>query len=98
MQVKGLRVETITAILRAREEGGVFQSLEDFLRRVPVERDEIESLIKCGAFDEINDEACRITRPEMLWLSNIFQATRKGTQPRGPPPPPGPTGTLAENT
>src|SRR5467141_3082854 len=42
MQVKGLRVETITAILRTREEGGVFQALEDFLRRVPVERDEIE--------------------------------------------------------
>src|SRR5256886_15284093 len=44
MQVRGLRVETITAILRAREEGGAFPSLEDFLRRVPVERDEIESL------------------------------------------------------
>src|SRR5258708_25155135 len=67
MQVRGLQVETITAILRARGEGGAFQSLEDFLRRVPVERDEIESLIKCGAFDEINDEVCRVTRPEMLW-------------------------------
>src|SRR3989475_877347 len=55
MQVKGLRIETITAILRAREEGGAFPSLEDFLRRVPVERDEIESLIKCGAFDEMGD-------------------------------------------
>jgi DNA-directed DNA polymerase III PolC len=30
MQVKGLRVETITAIVRAREEGGAFRSLEDF--------------------------------------------------------------------
>jgi len=96
MQVKGLRVEMITAILRAREEGGVFQSLEDFLRRVPVERDEIESLIKCGAFDEINDEACRITRPEMLWRSNLLQATGKGTQPSGPRLRPGPGAMLAE--
>src|SRR5260370_5754216 len=72
MQVKDLRVETITAILRTRGEGGEFQSLEDFLSRVPVERDEIESLIKCGAFDEINDEACRITRPEMLWRTHLF--------------------------
>ncbi len=56
MQVKGLRVETITAIVQAREEGGAFRSLEDFLRRVPVERDEIEALIKCGAFDEVGDE------------------------------------------
>jgi len=64
MQVKGLRMETITAIPRAREEGGAFLSLEDFLRRVPVECDEIKSLIKCGALDEIGDEARRMTRPE----------------------------------
>src|SRR5882724_7982263 len=67
MQVKGLRMETITAIPRVREEGGAFLSLEDFVRRVPVECDEIKSLIKCGALDEIGDEACSMTRPEMLW-------------------------------
>ena len=74
MQVKGLRMETITAIPRAREEGGTFLSLEDFLRRVPVECDEIESLIKCGALDEMGDEARRMTRPEMLWQWNLLQA------------------------
>ncbi len=36
IQVKGLRIGTMTAIVRAREEGGVFRSLEDFLRRVGV--------------------------------------------------------------
>src|SRR5438552_1438789 len=84
MQVRGLRVETITAILRAREEGGAFPSLEDFLRRVPVERDEIESLIKCGAFDEMgdatgdgmNDGARKMMRPELLWQWNILQADK----------------------
>jgi len=55
MQVKGLRVETIRAIVRSREEHGPYRSLEDFLARVAVERDEIESLIKCGAFDEIGE-------------------------------------------
>src|SRR2546430_12383144 len=49
MQVKGLRVETIMAILRMREEAGTFRSLDDFLHRVTVERDEIQALIKCGA-------------------------------------------------
>ncbi|PYT49118.1 MAG: hypothetical protein DMG44_12230 [Acidobacteria bacterium] len=78
MQVKGLRMETITAIPRAREEGGAFLSLEDFLRRVPVECDEIKSLIKCGALDEIGDEARRMTRPEMLWQWNLLQAGGKG--------------------
>jgi DNA polymerase III alpha subunit len=80
MQVKGLRAETIAAILRAREEGGKFQSLEDFLRRVPVERDEIESLIKCGTFDEmgdeVNDDARKMTRPELLWRWNFLQADK----------------------
>jgi len=81
MQVKGLRIETLTAILHAREEAGSFRSLEDFLRRVPVERDEIEALIKCGAFDEVSGHTCRMTRPEMLWQWNLLQAAGKGTQP-----------------
>src|SRR5258708_7084442 len=70
MQVKGLRVETIVAIVRAREAEGAFRSLEDFLARVPVERDEIEALIKCGAFDEV----CGMKRGAMLWKWNLLQA------------------------
>jgi len=70
MQVKGLRVETIVAIVRAREAEGAFRSLEDFLARVPVERDEIEALIKCGAFDDV----CDMTRAAMLWQWNLLQA------------------------
>jgi len=89
MQVKRLRIETITAIPRAREEGGAFRSLEDFLRRVPVECDEIESLIKCGAFDDMGDElgaeACRMTRPELLWRWNLLQV-EKGAQARAAAP------------
>ncbi|MGC0779493.1 MAG: DNA polymerase III subunit alpha [Candidatus Acidiferrum sp.] len=70
MQVKGLRVETILAILRSRGEHGAFRSLEDFLARIPAERDEIEALIKCGAFDGV----CAMTRPAMLWQWNLLQA------------------------
>jgi len=73
MQVKGLRVETIMAILRTREEAGTFRSLEDFLHRVTVERDEIQALIKCGAFDEV----CNMTRPTMLWRWTFLQAGGK---------------------
>jgi len=98
MQVKGLRVETITAILRTRGESGEFQSLEDFLRRVPVERDEIESLIKCGAFDEMNDEVCGMTRPEMLWRWNLLQAKKKNAQPGVPRLRPGQGIVLPEKT
>ncbi|HET7106329.1 MAG TPA: DNA polymerase III subunit alpha [Candidatus Acidoferrum sp.] len=70
MQVKGLRVETIVEIVRAREAEGAFRSLEDFLERVPAERDEIEALIKCGAFDDV----CGMTRAAMLWQWNLLQA------------------------
>ncbi len=81
MQIKGLRIETITAIVRAREQAGPFRSLEDFLRRVAVERDEIESLIKCGAFDDLGNStdhaSHKTTRPEMLWQWNLLQASGK---------------------
>jgi len=84
MQVRGLRIETITAILQTRGEGGEFRSLEDFLWRVPVERDEIESLIKCGAFDEIHGEMLAMTRPEMLWRWNLLQASSKSAPSSAP--------------
>jgi DNA polymerase III alpha subunit len=74
MQVKGLRVETIVEFVRAREMGGEFRSLEDFLARVPAERDEIEALIKCGAFDDV----CGMTRAAMLWQWNLLQAGGRG--------------------
>src|SRR6266568_2877400 len=102
MQIKGLRIETITAVVRAREEAGPFRSVEDFLRRVPIERDEIEALIKCGAFDEMgdemNEEARHVTRPEMLWRWNLLQAAGKGAPPGSSRSPgmilPGKSGTL----
>jgi DNA polymerase III alpha subunit len=73
LQVRGLRVETILAIVREREAQGAFRSLEDFLSRVPAERDEIEALIKCGAFDDV----CGMTRPAMLWEWNLLQGRRR---------------------
>jgi DNA polymerase III alpha subunit len=73
MQVVGLQLETITAILRSREESGVFRSLENFLQRVPIESAEIEALIKCGALDDAGPR----TRPEMLWRWSLLQAEGK---------------------
>jgi DNA polymerase III subunit alpha len=78
MQIKGLRVETISAIVCERESRGEFLSLEDFLQRIPAERDEIEALIKCGAFDD----ACHMTRPAMLWQWNLLQSRGQHKHPR----------------
>jgi DNA polymerase III alpha subunit len=52
---------------------------------VPVERDEIESLIKCGALDEVDGTASarrETTRPARLWRLNLLRA--------GHPPPSAP--------
>ncbi len=52
--VKNVGSSAIEEILRAREEGGEFTSIEDFLERVDgrrVNRKVTESLVKCGAFD-----------------------------------------------
>ncbi len=51
MQVKNLTARAMESLLEVRRAGGPFGSLEDFLRRVDAERSEVESLIKCGAFD-----------------------------------------------
>ncbi len=76
MQVKGLRAETMRAIVKSREERGAFRSLDDFLLRVPVERDEIESLIKCGAFDDAGEPP--LSRPALLWRLRLLGHSGKG--------------------
>lgn len=58
--IKNVGVHAVEEILRAREDGGPFASVEDFAKRVPVttvNRKTWESLIKSGAFDELGDRA-----------------------------------------
>jgi DNA-directed DNA polymerase III PolC len=81
MQVRGLGAETIRAILKTREEQGPFRSLEDFLARVPIERDEIEALIKCGAFDQVYRGDAHMTRPTLLWQLNMLNRARGHVAP-----------------
>ncbi len=54
--IKNVGSGAIEAILRAREEGGAFTSVEDFAKRVSASdcnKKGWESLIKCGAFDSL---------------------------------------------
>jgi DNA polymerase III subunit alpha len=74
-QVKGLGTATVETILHTRDERGPFTSLEDFLARVPAESDELETLIKCGAMDELG-----ATRPALLWQLSAA-AARSRTAP-----------------
>ena len=73
-RVKGLSQATLEAIVDQRERGA-FLSLPDFLARTPAQRDEVEHLIQCGAFDSFDR-----TRPEMLWRLHLLK-----TPSRRPP-------------
>ena len=72
-QVKNLSAKTMDSILTAREKGGPFTGLSDFLWRVDAEQAEVEALIKCGALDAFEN-----TRPELLWkLDRIYERIQR---------------------
>jgi len=55
MAIKNVGQGPIEAIVKARQSGGVFKSLDDFCKRVDmaqVNKRALESLVKVGAFDE----------------------------------------------
>jgi DNA polymerase-3 subunit alpha len=61
--VKNVGEKAVEIILQSRSEGGPFESLFDFCRRVDtaaVNRRVIESLIKCGAFDSTQVSRARM--------------------------------------
>jgi error-prone DNA polymerase len=66
MQVKGLSGETAYAIVAGRP----YRSLEDFLGKVPASRDEVETLIRCGAMSGFGR-----TRSELLWELRMLRPT-----------------------
>jgi DNA polymerase-3 subunit alpha len=61
--VKNVGQGAIESILDARAEGGPFRSLFDFASRIDgrrVNRRVVESLVKCGAFDEMHAERAEV--------------------------------------
>jgi DNA polymerase-3 subunit alpha len=73
--VKGLGAGAVEEIVRVREDGGKFKSIEDFAKRVStrqVNRKGWEALIKAGAFDQFGD------RSDLLFnLDNILAFAAK---------------------
>ena len=64
MQLKGLRRETLDALLAERARAGPFRSFTDLRGRVALRTSDAELLAKAGALDSI---AGGRTRPELLW-------------------------------
>ncbi|MEW5889891.1 MAG: DNA polymerase III subunit alpha [Pseudomonadota bacterium] len=81
--IKGTGESAIGAILRAREQGGDFQDLFDFCRRIDkrvVNRRVIEALIRAGAFDAIDDHRHRLLASVGIALEAAEQAERHALQ------------------
>jgi DNA-directed DNA polymerase III PolC len=73
--VHGLSARTRDAIAGARDAGGPFRSLVDFVQRTDAARDEAENLVLCGGLDALG-----LTRPQLLLALHGLRA------PRGPAP------------
>jgi len=76
MAVKGLSVSGVNEIIEERERGGDYSSLEDFSRRVRLNRDDIVSLCPAGVFDSISGNLARNMQARYL-LSALTQKTAK---------------------
>ncbi|MBU7006802.1 DNA polymerase III subunit alpha [Phosphitispora fastidiosa] len=60
-QIKGVKDSSLEKILTARK-NGPFRSFDDFLKRIRPDRNVLENLICCGAFDSLRDN-----RKQLLW-------------------------------
>ncbi|MDJ0645068.1 MAG: DNA polymerase III subunit alpha [Flavobacteriaceae bacterium] len=64
--LSSLESNTIQRILRARQQGGIFKDLNDFIDRVPISIEQISILIKINAF-----RFTGINKRELLWDAHL---------------------------
>jgi DNA polymerase-3 subunit alpha len=72
-RMKGLTSHTTDAILAGRERAP-FTSIADFFQRVAPSGEELEAMIRCGAFDEFKD-----TRTHQFWQAQHLLKTFGGS-------------------
>ncbi len=82
--IKNVGSATVQAILAARQRGGPFRNFADFCRRVAsdaLNREVLESLMKCGAFDRFGTRKGLLSQVEAgLALAAQAQQERKSGQ------------------
>lgn len=75
MQLKGIRRDSLEALLDERGRRGPFRSFEDLLKRVEIDPSDARVLVKAGCLDSV---AGGRTRPELLWQLLAWEAARRG--------------------
>jgi DNA polymerase-3 subunit alpha len=81
--VKGTGEGAINHIIEVREKGGPYQDLFDFCHRVDnriVNRRVVESLVRAGAFDGVDDNRAALLASVGLALESAEQASRGANQ------------------
>jgi DNA polymerase-3 subunit alpha/error-prone DNA polymerase len=79
----------VSSILSERTAGGPFTSLEEFARRVPLQRDDVVALVAAGAFDSIAPTLARSCQARTL-LTRLQSGRTESAMPlfqeQGPQP------------
>jgi len=75
--IKDLEQNTVKNILQERERNGLFQSLDDFIKRVPVSLEQLRILIRIKAFRFTGK-----TSKELLWDAHMLLSKTKKTEPK----------------
>lgn len=66
MFLQSFEAKTIKRILNERDKNGIFQSLDDFIERVPISIEQMSILIKINAF-----RFTKINKRELLWEAHL---------------------------
>ncbi len=72
--ISNLEKQTVVHILEARAMGGIFDSLHDFLQRVFISQEQLDLLVRVGAFSFTGQ-----SKRELLWYS-IFQQKKSANK------------------
>jgi len=78
--VKNVGVSMIDSIVRIRQEKGEYKDFNDFCQKVPskdLNKRAIESLIKCGAFDEFDANRAQLMSIHENVLDSVSKAKKK---------------------
>jgi len=78
MAVKGLSVSGVNNIIVERERAGDYTSLEDFSRRVRLNREDITALCPAGVFDSISGGIPRVMQARKLLSALTQRPSRQG--------------------
>ena len=75
--VKSIEHRSMAALIEAREKGGSFDSLQDFVKRVSITLEQLTLFIRCNAFRFLG-----ATKKQLLWEAYLLLGHDKRSKPK----------------